>query len=695
MNKKRSLRVVILLPVAAGFALFGAGVTLFSGSLVEQRVGKYIEEDLSQKTGAFVRSFELRGPELVALLGLFDGDAELASIMREKDTQRGVLFAAKAAVSCRTDFFNIIGADGIAIARSSDPSANGDDLTGRPSIAKTIETLKPFSSVEMDGALGLCQIVALPLLRDGALAGVIVAGYRLGSNEAMDRYKSLFGAEFSAFMYDNRIATTITGADGERIVGSKLDNPEIDNQVTLLGEPYAGTNRINGREYSVSYIPIKNWQDSVLGVIGMAMPRAAMTATARGISFLLGIMVLTFAVLLVVAFYFLMEKLVNKPLAAAKTAMHDIARGDGDLTRVIEVRNDTEIGQMIDDVNSFISMLRQIIADLIERQNELTSISESMTAMSVESASSITEIMANIKSVGAQSVKQLESVASADAVIERSVKKVGSLGSVIERQAFYIADASKSVMSMLDRLNSAAQSVASITEQFRMLGELSDEGKRKQNEVGSRIEKIAEQSRLLKEANDVISKIASQTNLLAMNAAIEAAHAGDSGAGFSVVADEIRHLAETSSVQSKTIRNEIKSIQQSIGEVVVSAVDSSKAFDQLLSRVGSIGEVVDEFAETMRLQQDEVRKVSASLDEMNVATSSVTKESAALASETSAIKGEVGKVKESSALINESMDEMSIGAGEINQSAHEVSRLASSTKDTVKRMDEIVKKFRV
>jgi methyl-accepting chemotaxis protein len=180
-----------------------------------------------------------------------------------------------------------------------------------------------------------------------------------------------------------------------------------------------------------------------------------------------------------------------------------------------------------------------------------------------------------------------------------------------------------------------------------------------------------------------------------MNAAIEAAHAGESGAGFSVVADEIRHLAETSSVQSKAIRNEIKSIQQAIGEVVFSASESAHAFDELITRVGSIGEVVNEFAETMRLQQDEVRKVSNSLDEMNRATASVTNESAALAMETSSIKKEVGFVKEASALIGASMDEMTLGAAEINESAHEVSRLAVSTKDTVKRMDEIIRKFTV
>jgi len=695
MKKKRSLRRVILLPVVAGFALFGLVVVLFSGNLIEQRVGKYIEEDLSQKTGAFIRSFEARGPELAELLDLFTGSEELAAITSASDTRRGVQFASRAAASCRTDFFYILNAEGIVLARGNDPQNYGDDLTGRPSVARTLETQESFSSVEMDGSLGLCQIVTLPVIRDGVLSGLVAAGYRLGSSEAVDRYKNLFSAEFSVFMYDSRIATTITGADGERIVGSKLENPAIDNMVTVLGEPYYGTNTIDGKEYSVSYLPIKNWQESVLGVIGMAIPRSAMTAMARRISVLLGIMILLFAILLVAAFFMLMEKLVNRPLAAAKTAMHEIAGGDGDLTRLIEVRNDTEIGQIIDDINRFISMLRGIVSEMIVRQNELTEISESMTAMSVESASSITEIMANIKSVGAQSEKQQQSIDSADAVIERSVSKIGTLGSVINTQTHHIEEASQNILSMLDRLNAASNNVATITEQFGILGELSGEGKRKQNDVGEKIGKIADQSRLLKEANDVITKIASQTNLLAMNAAIEAAHAGESGAGFSVVADEIRHLAETSSVQSKAIRNEIKSIQQAIGEVVFSASESAHAFDELITRVGSIGEVVNEFAETMRLQQDEVRKVSNSLDEMNRATASVTNESAALAMETSSIKKEVGFVKEASALIGASMDEMTLGAAEINESAHEVSRLAVSTKDTVKRMDEIIRKFTV
>ncbi len=695
MAKQTRLGAILVIPIIAGLLLFGAGVIVFSWILVDTRVGGYVEAELREKTRAFNEDFSRRGSALASVLQVFDGSDNLLRIFESQSRTEGFLFARNAATGIGADFLYLINNQGRVIARSTDAASSGDDLTGRPSVKSALDTGKVQITVEMDQTLGLSMIVASPYFYSGRSYGVILAGYRLGSNEAMDKYKNIFGAEFSAFQYDTRIATTITAADGERIVGTKMNNTAIESQVTLYGEAFTGTNLIDGQVYSVSYIPIKNSSDSVLGVIAMAMPREVLRATSRSVITALAVQVSLFALLLIATFVLLLNRMVMKPLAQAKKTMHEIAFGNGDLTRVIEVKNSTEIGQIIGDINHFISMLRAIVADLKQRQDELTVISDSMSATSTESASSITEIMANISSVHNQSAGQMDSVAETEQAIRQSLDCISSLSEASQVLSGAIEATSASASTMSAQMSSLITRVSAMSERFAELESVTTEGREKQNRVHQGVQEIAAESRLLQEANEVITKIASQTNLLAMNAAIEAAHAGDAGSGFSVVADEIRNLAETSGQQSKTIRTEIKKIQSLIGTVVETTAESTTAFAHMLEKIQSTGELASSFSGSIAEQQEGVQMVFTSLKAMETAYSAVNSRSCQLDDGSATMRNALSRLREASSMISASMDEMAIGAGEINTTAHEVSNLAIRTKSTVDSMNEVIGKFKI
>ena len=180
-------------------------------------------------------------------------------------------------------------------------------------------------------------------------------------------------------------------------------------------------------------------------------------------------------------------------------------------------------------------------------------------------------------------------------VQEKIQNMMEQLNEHVEAQSASIAASSSATEEMIANIRSVTDTLSNNTKNVRELEEASQVGHTSLNAVVTDIQGIARESESLIEINAVMSNIASQTNLLSMNAAIEAAHAGESGRGFAVVADEIRKLAESSSKQSKTIRGVLKSIKESIDKI-------TKSTDSVLGKFDAIGERV----KTVAVQEENV-----------------------------------------------------------------------------------------
>lgn len=299
---------------------------------------------------------------------------------------------------------------------------------------------------------------------------------------------------------------------------------------------------------------------------------------------------------------FLLIRPVTRRIKRVGGRLDEISKGEGDLTRRVYVSSDDELADLAEAFNQFAETMREMIGSIKFETRKLLAVGEELSANTEQSAASINEITATIESISELSESQSESVGKASSSVDQITGAINNLGELIERQATSVTESSSAIEEMIANIRSLAEHTEQIGTHMESLVDASRNGKEKQRETDELIAQVAERSKKLQETNVVIAKVAAQTNLLAMNAAIEAAHAGDAGRGFAVVAEEIRRLAEQSSGQSKGIKSSLGEIKTFIDRIVESSTETGSAFESVLEAVETVRNLIEEDRAAMQEQ---------------------------------------------------------------------------------------------
>jgi methyl-accepting chemotaxis protein len=403
---------------------------------------------------------------------------------------------------------------------------------------------------------------------------------------------------------------------------------------------------------------------------------------------------ITMLIITAAAVYFMIGFTV-KPILGMAQSLKDISEGEGDLTHQIAEHGNDEISDMARYFNLTLEKIRTMVITIKNQTVALADLGDELAANMTESAASVNQITANIRSIKGQVLNQSASVTETNATMEQITGNIGKLNKQVERQSVSMSQSSSSIEEMLANIQSVIQTLHKNAGNVEMLLQSSEMGRTGLQEVSEDIQEIARESEGLLEINKVMENIASQTNLLSMNAAIEAAHAGESGRGFAVVAGEIRKLAESSGKQSKTISTVLKKIKVSIDKISESTDNVLKKFEAIDGSVRTVSEQESNIRSAMEEQGAGSKQILEAIEELNDVTQQVKGGSQEMLEGSKEVIQEsrnLGRVTEE---ITNGMNEMASGAEQINTAVSRVPELCGQNRANIGVLVREVARFKV
>jgi methyl-accepting chemotaxis protein len=312
-----------------------------------------------------------------------------------------------------------------------------------------------------------------------------------------------------------------------------------------------------------------------------------------------------------------------------------------------------------------------------------------------QTASSVRQINANIRSVKEKILNQSESVAETDSIMGQVTANIEKLNDSVEKQTASVSQSSSAIEEMLANISSVTRTLIRNSENVNELTAAAEEGRQGLRTVSQDIEGIAKESEGLLEINSLMQTIASQTNLLSMNAAIEAAHAGEAGKGFAVVADEIRKLAENSSNQSKTISAVLKKIKAHIDLISKSINTTLDKFQAINDQIQTVSGQETQVRASMEEQETGSRQILEAVGRLNELTDKVRKGSAEMLEGSREVIAESKRLGIATAEISGGIDEMSTGAEQIDAAANRANSISITNKEHINALAVEITKFKV
>jgi methyl-accepting chemotaxis protein len=552
--------------------------------------------------------------------------------------------------------FGIVGLDGIAHYIKDDSTSN---LADRDYIIKALAGQSVVSDVLISRVIGRPVVMfAAPIFVDDQVAGVLI-GRRDGA--VLSDMTKQIGLGDTGYVYMiNSQGTVICHPDTDLVYNqyNPITGVQEDPSLRSLASFFEGILNNSGEvaEYTFggksliganARVPNTDWilvgtieRDEFFFEINQMLIK---TLVIAGVAALIAVFILILV----------LNVSLIRPIKAIVAAAISLANMEFDID-IPRDRKD-EIGDVQRAFNTIRDELKKTLTDINNEHMGQKNISGNLHISIKESSDGLGVIARNMESVQNKTDTQMESVVQTADSVEGIIKHIHSLENAVDIQAETISHSSESIEQMAKDIDSVRTVVRQAHETTGNLSQSSGAGRKMLNNLTEELTRIADQSVFLEKANAALVNIAAQTNILAMNAAIEAAHAGEAGRGFAVVAGEVRSLAELSNKESTSISNEIKNMRNGIEKIRMVSAETVDTLGNMFTEVTDMQASLDTVNTAVEAQASNGTKVLNALSSLRETTDQVRIGSDEIQKESDAIHKVVEDLKNISRDVNDSI----------------------------------------